>query len=984
MTDSLQTVAEDALERYRHCNDRGTAIVEEAVGAYQTLFASFGESPVPLSTYQGVTDLYVERLLREGHKDDADQAEIYVRTAMEAFPGDPSLVHKLVTVLRVRFERLGTLTFLDEAMALVEEAIVAAPEEDPIVPMLLEDCSLLLLDYAEVENDPRYIETSTEILRTALNIGGLPPQLLWTLTSHLAQTLRLQFETVGDLRDLMEARRLNKSVRAPEGVLKRTVLYVTLLRIKVTEAHFDCTLDQDILEELKREIAVTLPIIQDLHRGPINAEIFQTFGRSLNKKFFSVSGRQPETFNFIQTGLRTAIDVFSSWIPEGEDAYGLARFYFELGKVHELRSKGYWSPAELESALENYSTAFRSSKPRSAFFGLALGHFVSALRKFSGISSETLYLQYAREIAASSIRFRLSMLLRAKARLAEEFGHLVEAQYEDIPDITLLDRAVRHYDKACEYAQYDPDFLVKILDHCSSALLKKAKVSRDLKDLERAEGYMQRLRRVTKTTKATFQDGNLNQGILKDLQYQIAGNPAYGREAVQIFSAFYKNPIATQETKLVAAMRATTLQKSIEPGSYKTALVIAQCVDVVLECISDADQLQEILWKTRLLSSLAPAAASVALRIQGTSFLGTMVLRFSPPATILGSLYLRATHWLGSIRRRIFAWFHRECSRAPTTLPVIISNYELARSAIWKRRLDQKTDLATLADKHSSLAEELREVRLDLQLNKRFSIPRGPLRFRDEVRQNRFYTAERYNAVLARIRKQPGFENFMLPFSEQQDFRSYGKQGPVVIFVHNIDCHAILITERHLDFIRLPNFGEDECRAQYEKMGTALVDNTSQAADIMDEVLVWLWAAAAEPVLQRLGFITTRKVGRPLPRMWWVTSGWVNLLPIHAAGDHRRAIRSRDMCSVMDFAVSSYVPSLSVLASSRRTMDRMTSHFQDTGITMSTTTTKPSAFLAAMEVTPDISPDLPNAPIEIAAVENLLIHTHKCTSFATP
>jgi len=100
-----------------------------------------------------------------------------------------------------------------------------------------------------------------------------------------------------------------------------------------------------------------------------------------------------------------------------------------------------------------------------------------------------------------------------------------------------------------------------------------------------------------------------------------------------------------------------------------------------------------------------------------------------------------------------------------------------------------------------------------------------------------------------------------------------------------------------------------------------------------------------------------------LPRVWWICSGWINTFPIHLAGDHKRALETREPCTVLDMAISSYTPTIQALEYTRRTMNRMTSE---------TSPDTPSAALVSMKITPDKAPDLPNAPIEVQQVKEIL------------
>ncbi|KAG9073893.1 hypothetical protein FRC06_011085, partial [Ceratobasidium sp. 370] len=68
-----------------------------------------------------------------------------------------------------------------------------------------------------------------------------------------------------------------------------------------------------------------------------------------------------------------------------------------------------------------------------------------------------------------------------------------------------------------------------------------------------------------------------------------------------------------------------------------------------------------------------------------------------------------------------------------------------------------------------------------------------------------------------------------------------------------------------------------------------------------------LWTDIAKPVLQFLGHMEPSTTNE-LPNITWCTTGALNFLPLHAAGDF-----SQPGCSLFDYAISSYTPSLSSL-----------------------------------------------------------------------
>ena len=142
--------------------------------------------------------------------------------------------------------------------------------------------------------------------------------------------------------------------------------------------------------------------------------------------------------------------------------------------------------------------------------------------------------------------------------------------------------------------------------------------------------------------------------------------------------------------------------------------------------------------------------------------------------------------------------------------------------------------------------------------------------------------------------------------------------------------------------------------------------NTSQQdrgeADL-HRILGWLWDTIAASVLQELGITHppdhTGEI-RTYPRLWWVPSGLLAFLPLHAAGYH--ATRSDSApATVLDRVASSYTPTIRALTYARR-------HDPNRAIAAAP---RPSGLLVvAMPHTP-AAPDLPGTVEEAALLREL-------------
>jgi len=73
-------------------------------------------------------------------------------------------------------------------------------------------------------------------------------------------------------------------------------------------------------------------------------------------------------------------------------------------------------------------------------------------------------------------------------------------------------------------------------------------------------------------------------------------------------------------------------------------------------------------------------------------------------------------------------------------------------------------------------------------------------------------------------------------------------------------------------------------------------------------VLEWLWDTIVQPIFSRLGY--TEGANSTKPRLWWIPTGLLSFLPIHAAGYYNGP-------SAMDYVISAYTSSIKALKYSR-------------------------------------------------------------------
>lgn len=194
-------------------------------------------------------------------------------------------------------------------------------------------------------------------------------------------------------------------------------------------------------------------------------------------------------------------------------------------------------------------------------------------------------------------------------------------------------------------------------------------------------------------------------------------------------------------------------------------------------------------------------------------------------------------------------------------------------------------------------------------------------------------------------------DQFALAPSEA-DYLNAAIPGPIaVINVSEFCCHAVLVEKHQIQSLALSSLKIEHIRAK-----------TQEEELDSPKVLEWLWDNVASPILDALGLMKPQ--GLPvdndlhLPHIWWVPTGVLNTMPLHAAGHHYPGSTE----TVLDRAISSYSSSIRAIIYGRRRRSDLS--------IKSASSVQDKALLVAMERTPGNS-KLLHAKEEILALRSL-------------
>ena len=239
---------------------------------------------------------------------------------------------------------------------------------------------------------------------------------------------------------------------------------------------------------------------------------------------------------------------------------------------------------------------------------------------------------------------------------------------------------------------------------------------------------------------------------------------------------------------------------------------------------------------------------------------------------------------------------------------------------------DARNDVSELGEKYPALCS--RYMALQDELSSPLRMPEMECHVIPSATSTRNRITRRIEAVReldaleAEIRCKDGFSRFQLPPSST-DFIALAQSigGPIVAFsISEIRSDAILVTQTEIKVLHLPGLDYRTLQEKSSLLSNGVMKGPKRTMpdrlNVLKGVLLWLWKAAVEPVLQELNLIqdACKRHPEPLPRIWWISSGQMRMMPIHAAGDYA----SDPKIITSNYVISSYTPTIKSLAYARK------------------------------------------------------------------
>ncbi|MGD0607618.1 MAG: CHAT domain-containing protein [Streptosporangiaceae bacterium] len=277
---------------------------------------------------------------------------------------------------------------------------------------------------------------------------------------------------------------------------------------------------------------------------------------------------------------------------------------------------------------------------------------------------------------------------------------------------------------------------------------------------------------------------------------------------------------------------------------------------------------------------------------------------------------------------------------------------EHGRGILLQRALDGRADLTALREQAPGLAERFEQLRdlLDPAQPEagEADLTAASLSQAGRDAQHRHDLAAELDELLDTIRRMPGLAGFLKPPAlAELTARCTGGHVAVINLSDNLRCDALILNASGLRVVPLPELDFTEAEARADAFRANVLDSlvSAPAADQVVDTLGWLWNTITAPVLDAIGATAEPQAGAPWPRLWWVPTGPLAFLPLHAAGRYTSGALTG--FTVLDRVVSSYLPTVRSLP-----------------VAVSAAVREPSALAVAMPETPGNEVRLPFASAE--------------------
>nr|KMM72245.1 hypothetical protein CPAG_08542 [Coccidioides posadasii RMSCC 3488] len=786
---------------------------------------------------------------------------------------DPSramYLNSLSVQLGARFKRMGETSDLEKAIQLGQEAVDCTPHDHPMRAVYLNSLSVMLEGQFERTDAMSYLDEAIQLEQEAVDCTACNDSNRAGYLSNLSKQLGNRFKRTGRRSDLEKAIQLGQeAVDCTACDDPDRAIYLNNLgnRFRHRFERTGAMADLEAAIQLGQK-AVDCTACDD----PNRAICLNNLGNQLSNRF-ERTGAMADLEAAIQLG-KEAVDCTACGDPDQ------AMYLHNLGSFLEKQFEKTVAMLDLEEAIQLERKAVDCTPhdhPNQAVYLSSLGARLGSRSEIPALTAELEEFVQFEEAVYYTARDDPNRTL-----ILDILHELLGDRYHRTHALSDLKKASRLAFKASDCTACDYPDQATYLDNLERCLRERFEKTDQMSDLEEAACFGQQVLDCTARN-------HPNRGRrLDDLGMQLekrlertGGKIRDSRGSLNLFTEALNIYNARPLDRINAGKYAFIYY--IRDSNWKSARTASDAVvgllpRLNLRWLSRYDQQHLIKSLTRF-SSLA---ASAVLQAEGTPAEAVEILEAG--RGVIASFIIDA---------------QSDISHLEEYKPELYYEYMTLRQHV-------NVPFSNIAEPEispsSGLTSTIQLSTHELQSNVHRSITQ---RHRD---------IERLEEIESKIRQLPGLDRFLLP-PTSTDLMALAVRGPIVSFnVTMYRSDVFIITTSAIVGMRLEELLFNDLRKNVDKLlgksklSVGRPSTKSQRQKELQNILGWLWDVAVYPVLSQLRFISPVP-SNPLPHIWWVTSGYMGLMPLHAAGHTDE--------TALDYVVSSYIPTVKALKYSR-------------------------------------------------------------------
>ncbi|KAI5837194.1 hypothetical protein DFP73DRAFT_326001 [Morchella snyderi] len=855
------------------------------------------------------------RVTRDAH--DLDSAILHAQHAAEMTSvEDTSKAHRMGTwssLLGMRYDRASDARDIEKALEVMNEVVKVAREDDNHRADYMRDFAIRLVTRFDKYGAEEDIQNAIEWAERALITPGGNKMSHWETLGNLLET---RYKLHHDIKDLDRSIKLARKITGAAMSSTSTVTPFERERFKMNLAPKLCSLyersgDLSILDEAIDNCSSAL------RSGHLpNSDIYGRL-QSMLSNFLDFRYARKGEIEDMQLSITLARNALCIIDPGHEDRFPI---FLTLAMRLERRYKHIGALDDLLSAITFATQACDGYPLGNTHRPNAMNNLGNMLERLYMRTSEMRHLDEAIRRAKQAAE-AVSLHCYNQLIYSSNLSNKLRRRYELLGRSSDIDEAVKYAQQALDGVgiseEHSPTARAKALANLSIALADQAvRGSVTARVVEGLERVIEIAREAVEITPQGIPDIALylhNLACYLHIKHQLVYRKEDEDEILRLLTTAFKIPQVDPTMRIRVARR---------------------LIDVLVSAGRWLEASQVATEAIELLPLLSP-------RVLGLPDQQETLKEYVGFASYGAAICL-------------------EAGEPPSNAVRLL---EIGRGIITGSRFADRTSLDILSAEHPDLAAELEQLRSEL------TIPPVPF----AIKTNSWATTDRriiasrdLTELLVKIRRLPGFESFLCPPDEEQQKEAASSGTIIIINVSSFRCDALLITTSDVTKVALPRLSNTKINLEVENL---------RAERGIVPLFEWLWDDVASIILDGIGyrspFSSAPSSVAQWPRVWWILTGPLSHLPVHAAGYHSAGPER----TVIDRVVSSYAPSLKALMYSREGIRPR----DDIGAIVSEDT----ALLVSMESTPGLD-SLPYVSTEVKTVSAILNPAMQVCEIAMP